>query len=43
MPEVHGSYRRASLERVRGDYGTATCFIPHRDEATGNPNYEPLD
>lgn len=26
-----------------GDYGTATCFIPHRDEAVGNPNYRPLD
>lgn len=26
-----------------GSYGTATCFIPHRDEATGNPNYVPLD
>ncbi len=26
-----------------GNYGTATCFIPHRDESVGNPNYRPLD
>lgn len=26
-----------------GDYQTATCFVPHRDEAVGNPNYIPLD
>jgi hypothetical protein len=24
-----------------GQYGTATCFIPHRNEATSNPNYRP--
>jgi hypothetical protein len=24
-----------------GEYGTATCFIPHRNEATSNPNYKP--
>lgn len=26
-----------------GNYGTATCLIPHREEGEGNPNYEPLD
>lgn len=26
-----------------GDYGTATCFIPHQDERIGNPNYTPLE
>jgi starch-binding outer membrane protein, SusD/RagB family len=25
-----------------GPYGTATCFIPHRNEGIGNPNYRPL-
>jgi hypothetical protein len=26
-----------------GSYQGATCFIPHRNEAVSNPNYEPLD
>lgn len=25
-----------------GSYGTATCFIPHRNEGVSNPNYVPL-
>jgi starch-binding outer membrane protein, SusD/RagB family len=25
-----------------GPYGTATCFVPHRNEGIGNPNYKPL-
>jgi hypothetical protein len=24
-----------------GNYGTATCFIPHNNERIGNPNYRP--
>lgn len=26
-----------------GQYGAATCFIPHRNEGISNPNYQPLE